>query len=205
MKRLEWRAATQILAPQFRSDKPFSQISCVIRVGVEMRKGTTLAAVCIALIAAAGAWLFATMKARGFSARAKPGRVETFLAHHARDLATPASVKNLTNPLSATELAVAEARDHFADHCAVCHANDGSGATEMGRNMYPPAPDMRSGHTQELTDGEIFNIIREGIRFTGMPGWGGEDEENWKLVLFIRHLPKLTSKEMELMKEVNNQ
>ena len=36
-----------------------------------------------------------------------------------------------------------------------------------------------------------------------MPGWGGEDEENWKLVLFIRHLPKITPKELELMKEVN--
>ena len=62
---------------------------------------------------------------------------------------------------------------------------------------------MRSGRTQELTDGEIFNIIRDGVRFTGMPGWGGEDEDNWKLVLFVRHLPKLTEKELELMKEIN--
>ena len=36
-----------------------------------------------------------------------------------------------------------------------------------------------------------------------MPGWGGEDEENWKLVLFIRRLPQLTDREKELMKEVN--
>ena len=57
--------------------------------------------------------------------------------------------------------------------------------------------------TQELTDGEIFYIIKNGIRFTGMPGWGGEDEENWKLVLFIRRLPNLSETERELMKEVN--
>jgi hypothetical protein len=36
-----------------------------------------------------------------------------------------------------------------------------------------------------------------------MPGWGGENEENWKLVLFIRHLPELTPKETELMNEIN--
>ena len=36
-----------------------------------------------------------------------------------------------------------------------------------------------------------------------MPGWGGEDDENWKLVLFIRHLPELTAKELELMTEIN--
>jgi hypothetical protein len=37
---------------------------------------------------------------------------------------------------------------------------------------------MRERQTQDLTDGEIFYIIKNGIRFTGMPGWGGEDEEN---------------------------
>ena len=75
----------------------------------------------------------------------------------------------------------------------------------MGRNMYPPAPDMRESGTQNLTDGELFFIVKNGIRFTGMPGWGGEDEDNWKLVLFIRHLPQLSQKELELMKEVNGQ
>src|SRR5205085_6663700 len=89
--------------------------------------------------------------------------------------------------------------------CSLCHANNGSGNTEMGRNMYPPAPDMRAAGTQNLTDGEIFYIIQQGVRFTGMPGWGGEDEDNWKLVLFVRHLPQLSEKELEFMKEVNEQ
>lgn len=69
--------------------------------------------------------------------------------------------------------------------------------------LYPPAPDLRARTTQELTDGEIFYTIKNGIRLTGMPGWGGDDEDNWKLVLFIRHLPELTPKEIELMKEIN--
>ena len=64
---------------------------------------------------------------------------------------------------------------------------------------------MRERETQDLTDGELFYIIKNGIRFTGMPGWGGEDEDNWKLVLFIRRLPQLSPKELELMKEVNGQ
>ena len=67
-------------------------------------------------------------------------------------------------------------------------------------------------HAKEQTEGRTFRwsqrqsfIIVNGIRFTGMPGWGGEDEENWKLVLFIRHLPQLSERELELMKEVNGQ
>ena len=108
------------------------------------------------------------------------------------------------NPLKPTELAVAEARDHFADHCAICHGNDGSGHTVIGRNLYPPVPDMRLASTQHLVDGELYSIIKYGVRLTGMPGWGGSDEENWKLVLFIRHLPNLTKEEIGYMSEVNH-
>jgi mono/diheme cytochrome c family protein len=154
-------------------------------------------------LAALGA-VYWFITSQGFSAREQPSAIEAYLARHARRLATPPHTREMTNPVQQTELAIAEARDHFADHCAICHANDGSGRTLINAGLYPPAPDMREAGTQELSDGEIFYIIRNGVRFTGMPGWGGEDEENWKLVLFIRHLPKLSAKELELMKEINN-
>lgn len=136
-----------------------------------------------------------------FSARATPSALEAFIARRLRRLVTTPAVRKRPNPLSATPLAIAEARDHFADHCAFCHGNDGTGKTAVNEGLYPPAPDLRDSWTQGLTDGEIFAIIRDGIRFTGMPGWDGEDEDNWKLVLFIRHLPKLTEEELNLMKK----
>lgn len=141
----------------------------------------------------------------GFSARETPSALEAAIARRLRSLATTSSVKRLANPVAPTPLALAEARDHFADHCAVCHANDGSGKTPINEGLYPPAPDLREEETQELTEGELLYIIKNGIRFTGMPGWGGSDEENWKLVHFIRHLPKLTAEELELMREVNGE
>jgi mono/diheme cytochrome c family protein len=168
-----------------------------------MSKGTTFLFVLLALLIFAGASIAWVMKIRGFSARTQPSAIETFLARRARSLATPADARSRSNPLPPTPLTIAEARDHFADHCATCHANNGSGKTEMGGNMYPPAPDMRRADTQNLTDGELFYIVKNGIRFTGMPGWGGQDEDNWKLVLFIRHLPQLSPIELEFMKEVN--
>ena len=165
-----------------------------------MRKTTV---VWIVILAAAGAWLYWFLAAHGFSARDRPSRLEALLAKHARRIATPAGARDLKNPVKPTPLAIAEARDHFADHCAVCHANDGSGKTQINEGLYPPAPDLRQAGTQNLTDGEMFYIIKNGIRFTGMPGWGGEDEDNWKLLLFIRHLPNLTPPELHLMEEVN--
>jgi len=156
----------------------------------------------LAAAAMAGGYYVVT---HGFSARAKPSALEAVIARRLRSLATPSSMKQMTNPLSPTSLSIAEGRDHFADHCAICHANDGSGKTSINEGLYPPAPDMRDADTQSLTDGELLYVIREGVRFTGMPGWGGSDEENWKLVLFIRHLPELSAEELELMREINTE
>jgi len=168
-----------------------------------MSSRKTMIAGAAVFVLAAGTWLYLFVTAHGFSAREKPWAVEAFIARRLRRLATTSEAKNLRNPISATPLGIAEGRDHFADHCAICHANDGGGRTQINKGLYPPAPDMRRDETQSLSDGELFNIIKNGIRFTGMPGWGGEGEENWKLVLFIRHLPELTAVEIELMKDIN--
>lgn len=168
-----------------------------------MRMSKVFAFLSLGLCMAVGLWMYWFVTAHGFSAREKPARIEALLARNARRIASPRGARELKNPVSLTPLAVAEAREHFADHCAICHANDGSGRTQINAGLYPPAPDIRQPDSQHLSDGELFYIIKNGIRFTGMPGWGGEDEENWKLVLFIRHLPKITAKELELMKEVN--
>jgi mono/diheme cytochrome c family protein len=170
----------------------------------QMTKGRVVLYALPVVWALGAAWAFWFLTAHGFSAREKPTWYEERLARVARGLATPRGARELKNPVAADALSIAEARDHFADHCAICHGNNGSGKTLIGENLYPPAPDMRGETTQELSDGELFYIIKNGIRFTGMPGFGGDDEENWKLVLFIRHLPKLTPKELELMHEVNN-
>lgn len=142
---------------------------------------------------------------RGFSAREQPTALEAFVARTARRLATPTSMKNAKNPFTATPELLADARAHFADHCATCHANNGSGQTTIGQNMYPKPPDMRLASTQQLTDGEIYSIIHNGIRLTGMPAWGeaDRDQDSWKLVLFIRHLPKLTAEEEKAMEALN--
>jgi len=96
---------------------------------------------------------------------------------------------------------------HYADHCAACHANDGSAETQIGLGMYPRPPDMRQPATQTLTDGELFYIIENGVRLTGMPAWGtGKPEdadETWHLVHFIRHLAALSDEELEQMKTLN--
>ena len=127
------------------------------------------------------------------------------MAKTARKLSVPASGRDTKNPSAPTTEVLSEARAHFADHCATCHGNDGTGTTEIGQNLYPKPPDMRQPETQKLTDGQIYYIIHNGIRLTGMPAWGGsgKDDDSWKLVLFIRHLPQMTPQEMKEMEPFN--
>jgi mono/diheme cytochrome c family protein len=146
------------------------------------------------------------LQSNGISAKERPGRLETTFARVARHDSIPARDRDLANPVPDTPDVVAEGSAHWADHCAVCHANDGSGDTAMGRNMYPHAPDMRTPGTQNMSDGELFYIIQNGVRLTGMPAWGGspaDAQDSWKLVRFIRHLPSLTFEERKQMEKLN--
>ena len=158
--------------------------------------GTLAVAVGIAMIAR-----------RGLSAKDAPTALEAWTARSMRHLAVPSTARQLRNPVPLTATALAEARAHFADHCASCHGNDGKGTTALGQNLYPKAPDMTGPATQGLTDGEIFYTITNGIRLTGMPAWGeGTAEDNaqtWKLVHLIRHLHEMTPEQIDEMKGMN--
>src|SRR6188474_985598 len=147
------------------------------------------------------------IQGRGVSARPEPSGIEKRVALFMRGWLTPSTYKGLPNPVSDTEEHFIAAREHFADHCATCHGNDGSGNTEVGRSLYPKAPDMRLPRTQNLSDGEIFYFIENGIRLTGMPGWSTGTPEgersSWQLVHFIRRLPKLTPEDLAIMETFN--
>jgi len=158
-------------------------------------------------IVGAFGWVGYQLFTTGFSAKTKPHALEVWMARQIRHLAIPIEKRNALNPIPLSPDLMKESLAHFADHCATCHANDGSGQTPIGKNVYPNAPDLRLADTQSMSDGEIFWVIHHGIRFTAMPAWGGDDLDkdldSWKLVHFIRHLPQLTPEELDRMKALN--
>lgn len=167
-----------------------------------------LTLVAIVLPIAGAGWFAYDQFTSGFATKnAKPGPIEIYAARLVRKLAIPTERREATNPVIQTPAVMKEALAHFADHCAGCHANNGSGDTHIGKNVYPPAPDLRAPDTQGLSDGELFWAIHYGIRFTAMPAWGSgdpsKDLDSWKLVHFIRHLPSITQAELEDMRALN--
>jgi mono/diheme cytochrome c family protein len=161
-----------------------------------MKRGTAFLVLLVVVVGlfVAGA---ASVMHNGLSARATPSKLEESMARHVWQLSIPSNARDIKNPVAATPENLKDARLHFADHCAVCHANDGSGDAVFGRGLYPKPPDLRLQATQERTDGELFWVIENGVRFTGMPSFAshGMSEDSWKLVLFIRHIPNLTPEE----------
>ena len=159
-------------------------------------KAFLLALVMVVLL---GALCVAALIWRGFRATATPSATEAALARTVRNLAIPRHERSKNNPFASTSEATQQGREYFLTECAACHGIDGSGKTQVGLNLYPRVPDLRSAATQNLTDGEIHYIIENGVQLTGMPAWGvphGEtSSKSWKLVLFIRSLRPLTEEE----------
>jgi len=164
-----------------------------------------LAAIAGAIVLAAALTYFIA-SAAGFSTRAQPTAVERIVMRTLHRWSVPARARDAVNPVAFSPAVWAESRAHFADHCASCHGNDGRGDTEIGRNLFPKAPDMRLAATQDKTDGELYWIIENGIRLTGMPAWGNggsDDLDSWKLVHFVRHLNELTPGQLKEMAAAN--
>jgi predicted CXXCH cytochrome family protein len=135
----------------------------------------------------------------GFTTARAPSRLETIVARAARNFAIPRKARLEPNPWKPTPDVLKESRDSYFARCAVCHAPDGSGQTNVGSNLYPRVPDLRAPQTQNLTDGQLRFIIRSGVPLTGMPGWAKphdeDSDDSWKLVLFIRNLQPSTPEE----------
>lgn len=168
----------------------------------------TIVVLIVVLGTAAGLGYWYVQRSAPFSARAVPSRLETAVARRVRHLSISADQRAKKSPLPTTAENLREGLEHFADHCAMCHANSGSGDTPIGRGLYPKPPVLRDAATQSLSDGELFSIIQNGIRFTGMPAFGGaggehDEQDSWRLVQFIRHLPKITDKELAEMEKLN--
>ena len=132
--------------------------------------------------------------------------MEAWIASTMRSSAVPSHYKSLRNPVAATPEVLRDGMEHWADHCATCHANNGSGDTMYGKTLYPRPPDMRSKPTQDMSDGELYYTIQNGIMLSGMPAFGepgDNDLDSWKLVTFIRHLPSMSQAEISEMEKMN--
>lgn len=97
-------------------------------------------------------------------------------------------------PLLDDPALIPAAAGHFETGCAICHGSPAQGRPDSVLAMLPPPPDLKTVLPQ-WSDGELFEIVKHGVRFTGMPAWPTQsrDDEVWSMVAFIKKLPELTA------------
>jgi mono/diheme cytochrome c family protein len=130
------------------------------------------------------------------------GAAETRIARFALDRSVARRAPRAPNPLHPGPEILSAGLSHYKHMCLSCHGAPGIDASEAGEGLNPPAPDLTLGRVQKRTDGELFWLVQNGIRMTGMPAFGPthKDEEIWKIVAFLRHLPELTAEEEKQLK-----
>lgn len=143
------------------------------------------------LLLAAGLAVFAALSFN-LAALPEPGPVETRIVNSAKRFLIHRASRTGIPPRPADIKASVEAGgEHYGFDCSVCHADDGRGQRPPGEWMYPRAADLTSKRVQSYSDEELFWIIQNGIRFTGMPAFAKVESANhiWDLVNYVRTLP----------------
>lgn len=126
------------------------------------------------------------------SALQGPGPVETRAANVAKHFFIRLASRHRIpqRPIN-TNASIESGGSHYGLDCGICHGVDGRAQTPPGQWMYPRAADLTSKRVQSYSDQELFWIINNGIRFTGMPGFGKLETPDhiWDLVNYVRTLP----------------
>lgn len=153
-----------------------------------MRKCVIGIVIVLCLIVAGGAIFLSQFS---ISAIPNPGKFETRIATASlRAIVAKRARREVPAQPPATATSVAAGGMTFGGECATCHGTEGDKPTDVGRSMYPRAPSLASHDVQEWSDAELFYIIRNGVRYTGMPGFGKTmaNDQIWTLVYYVRSL-----------------
>ncbi len=137
------------------------------------------------------------------SATVTPSALEEGLANFLVDRSVARRAPQGQNPVGDAPEVLARGLAEYREHCLVCHGAPGLKPSGIARGLNPEAPDLAAADAQESSDGELFQVISSGVRMSGMPAFSKSEspETLWKLVAFVRHLPKLTDAEREALAE----
>jgi mono/diheme cytochrome c family protein len=130
------------------------------------------------------------------------GRMEAKVATFALNKSVARRAPADKNPFQPTPEVLKEGLDHYRENCVVCHGAPGVDVSEIGQGLNPPSPELTLPRVQRRPDGELFWIVSNGIRMTGMPAFKPthKPEEIWKMVAFVRHLEEITADEQKVLK-----
>jgi len=158
----------------------------------------TLVIVIIVAIAAGLAFIYSGIY--DVSAMRPEGKFSGWILSTTMDYSVKHHAKGITVPPLTDTATVAAGFQSFSRMCVGCHG--APGVQKRGRGFNPEPPDLSEG-VSDLSDAEIFWIIKNGIKMTAMPAYGPNktDDDLWKITAFVRLLPKMTTEQYQAYKD----
>ena len=148
-----------------------------------------------AVVAAVGGYAIVYSGIIPGNADARPGSLEKFIARTDLRAVLRNEAPQQANPVALTDANLIAGIRLYSTHCAACHGTAAGNAapTDIAKGEYPAPPQLGSDGVEDDPQGWTFWKIKHGIRWTGMPGWKHELDDNqiWKLSLFLKHMDKL--------------
>ena len=159
------------------------------------------------LLIAIGLAVFVWSGVYNVAASVPPGKLETKIATFALNQSVHRRAPIAMNPFSRTPEVLRAGLTHYRENCVDCHGAPGVDVSEFGEGLNPAAPDLTLPRVQERPDGELFWIVSNGLRTTGMPAFGPthKPDEIWKIVAFLRHLPEIAPEEQKTLKSATEE
>jgi mono/diheme cytochrome c family protein len=143
------------------------------------------------VVALAGLLIVISLMRFNLTAVPEPGHFETRAANLAKRVLIHRASRQAIPPRPPdTKASVDNGGTHYDLECSICHGSDGHAQATIGRWMYPRPSDLTDSQVQSYSDQELFWIIQNGIRFTGMPAFGKVEspDQIWDLVNYVRTL-----------------
>lgn len=159
-----------------------------------------LLAVVVVLLVVGAAAAFVVQTGRLPLAATTPPDVVDRVAMTAKFKAVQRGGDGLRVTLPADAASVARGREHYVENCLPCHGAPGVKPAEFAEGMNPRPPDI-DGPLQVYSDAQLFWVIKNGLRATGMPAFGvnHKDEEIAAIAAFVRRTPHLTPEERQAL------
>jgi mono/diheme cytochrome c family protein len=154
------------------------------------------------LIVFGAAFLIAATGSFNVSATASVGKLERRITAFTLERSVARRAPKQKNPFAASPEVLKAGLAHFKENCVMCHGAPGVPESEAGMGLNPAAPDLTLPAIQKMSDGELYWIVGNGIRMTGMPAFSltHKPDEVWKIVAFVRHLPEISADEQKVLK-----
>ena len=163
-----------------------------------------LLSVVVTIIVLVLAGMIISLRYYDVSAMNPDGRLNKWFFTKVKDNSIKRNAANITIPSLGDSIQVGLGFMHFDEMCVTCHGAPGIDRSESGEGLNPMAPDLTRS-VKNMSDAELYWVIKNGIKMTGMPSFGKthSEEQLWAIVSFVRLLPNMTPEQYQFFAKVH--